>query len=105
MRRKCSIFEGIKVEQKDKDSYLEKKILNVIQKESKLNIQPENFCIKAHRIGPSECEEQNNIIKLTKDSTTSNIYQSCGNLKDSRTNHKGMKIKTSLTKTRKNLLK
>ena len=67
-RRKCLIFEGIKVEQKKKDSDLEKRILNVIQKELKLNIEPEDI-YKAHGIGPVEGDEQNIIIKFTKDST------------------------------------
>ena len=31
-RRKCLIFEGIKVEQKEKDSDLEETILNIIQR-------------------------------------------------------------------------
>ena len=103
-RRKGLIFEGIKVEQKEKDSDLEKRILNVIQKELKLNIEPEDID-KAHRIGPVEGDEQNIIIKFRKDSTASHIYQSRGKLKDSRANHKGVKIRTSLTKRRQNLLK
>ena len=103
-RRKCLIFEGIKVDQKEKDSDLEKRILSVIQKELKLNIEPEDID-KAHRIGPVEGDEQNIIIKFTKDSTASHIYQSRGKLKDSRANHKGVKIRTSLTKRRQNLLK
>ena len=103
-RRKCLIFEDIKVEQKEKDSDLEKRILNVIQKELKLNIELEDID-KAHRIGPVERDEQNIITKFTKDSTASHIYQSRGKLKDSRANHKGVKIRTSLTKRRQNLLK
>ena len=55
-RRKCLIFEGIKVEQKEKDCDLEKRILNVIQRELKLNIEPEDID-KAHRIGPVEGDE------------------------------------------------
>ena len=47
-QRKCLIFEGIKVEQKEKDSDLEKRILNIIQKDLKLNIQPEDID-KAHK--------------------------------------------------------
>ena len=66
-RRKCLIFEGIRVEQKEKDSDLEKKILNIIQKELKLNIQPEDID-KAHRIGPAQGDEQNIIVRFTKDS-------------------------------------
>ena len=42
-RRKCLIFEGIKVEQKEKDSDLEERILNIIQKDLQLNIQPEDI--------------------------------------------------------------
>ena len=100
------IFEGIKVEQKEKDSDLEKKILNIIQKELKLNIQPEDID-KAHRIGSAQGDEQNIIVKFTKDSAASHIYQSRGKLKDgiSRSNQKGVKIRTSLTKGRQNLLK
>ena len=45
------------------------------------------------------------IIKFTKDSTASHIYQSRGKLKDSRANHKRVKIRTLLTKRRQNLLK
>ena len=55
-RRKCLIFEGIKVEQKEKDSDVEKRILNVIQKELKLNMELEDID-KAHRIGPEEGDE------------------------------------------------
>ena len=54
--RKCLIFEGIKVEQKEKDSDVEKRILNVIQKELKLNMELEDID-KAHRIGPEEGDE------------------------------------------------
>ena len=60
----------------------------------KLNIQPEDID-KAHRIGPAAGDKQNIIIKFTKDSTVSHIYQSPGKLKDSRANHKEVKIKTS----------
>ena len=102
--RKCLILEDIKVEQKEKDSDLEKRILNIIEKELKLNIQPEDID-KVHRIGPAEGDEQNIIIKFTKDSTASRIYQSRGKLKDSRENNKWMKIRTSLTKRPQNLLK
>ena len=105
-RRRCLIFEGIKVEQKEKDSDLEKRILNIIQKELKLNIQPEDID-KAHRIGPAQDDEQNVIVKFTKDCAASHIYDSRGKLKDSirRSNQKGVKIRTSLTKRRQNLLK
>ena len=100
----CLIFEGIKVEQKEKDSDLEKRVPNVIQKELKLNIEPKDID-KAHRSGPVKGDEQNIIIRFTKDSMASHIYQSRGKLKDSRANYKGMKIRTSLTKRRQNLLK
>ena len=98
------ILEDIKVEQKEKDSDLGKRILNIIENELKLNIQPEDVD-KVHRICPAEGDEQNIIIKFTKDSTASHIYQSRGKLKDSRENNKGMKIRTSLTKRPQNLLK
>ena len=98
------IFEGINVEQKEKDSDLEKKIQNVTQKELKLNIQPEDID-KAHWIGPAEGDKQNIIIRFTKYSRASHIYQSHGKLKDSRSNQKGVKIRTSLAKHRQNLLK
>ena len=96
-RRKCLIFEGIKVEQKEKDSDLEKRILNIIQKDLKLNVQPEDI----NNI------QQNIIAKFTKDSAASHIYQSRRKLKDSitRSNQKGVKIRTSPTKRRQNLLK
>ena len=91
------IFEGIKVEQKEKDSDLEKRILNIIQKDLKLNVQPEDI----NNI------QQNIIAKFTKDSAASHIYQSRRKLKDSitRSNQKGVKIRTSPTKRRQNLLK
>ena len=96
---KCLIFEGIKVERKDKDSDLEERILNIIQKDLKLNIQPEDID-KAHRIGPTQDDKQNIIVKFTKDSAASHIYHSRGKLKDSvsKSNQKGVKIRTSLTK-------
>ena len=55
------IFQGIKVEQKEKNSDLEKRIVKVIQEELKLNIQPEDID-KAHRVGPAEGDKQNIII-------------------------------------------
>ena len=55
------IFQGIKVEQKEKNSDLEKRIVKVIQEELKLNIQPEDID-KAHRVGPAEADKQNIII-------------------------------------------
>ena len=105
-QRKCLIFEGIKVEQKDKDSDLEERILNIIQKDLKLNIQPEDID-KAHRIGPAQDDEQNIIVKFRKDSAASHIYHSRGKLKDSisKSSQKGVKIRTSLTKRQQNLLK
>ena len=69
-----------------------------------MNTEPEDID-KAHRISPAEGDKQNNIIKFTKDSTASYIYQSCVKLKDSRANHKGVKIRTSLIKHQQNLLK
>ena len=69
----------------------------MLSKELKLNIQPEDID-KPHRIGPAEGDEQNIIIKFTKDSTASHIYQSRGKLKDRRSNQRGVKIRTSLTK-------
>ena len=100
------IFEGIKVKQKEKGSDLEKRILNIIQKELKLNIQPEDID-KAHCIGPALGDKQNIIVKFMKDSAASYIYQSRGKLKNSisRSNQKEVKIRTSLTKHRQNLLK
>ena len=47
------IFQGIKVEQKEKNSDLEKRIVKVIQEELKLSIQLEDID-KAHRVGPAE---------------------------------------------------
>ena len=47
----------------------------MLSKELKLNIQPEDID-KAHRIGPALGDERNIIIKFTKDSTASHIYQS-----------------------------
>ena len=44
------------------------------------NIQPEDID-KAHRIGPAEGDEQNIIIKFTKDSAASHIYRSLENWK------------------------
>ena len=69
----------------------------MLSKELKLNIQPEDID-KAHRIGPALGDERNIIIEFTKDSTASHIYQSRGKLKDSRSNQRGVKIRTSLTK-------
>ena len=105
-QRKCLIFEGIKVEQKEKDSDLEERILNIIQKDLKLNIQLEDID-KAHCIGPAQDDKQNIIVKFTKDSAASHIYHSHGKLKDSvsKSNQKGVNIRTSLTKHQQNLLK
>ena len=59
------ILEDIKVEQKEKDSDLEKRILNIIEKGLKLNIQPEDID-KVHPICPAEGDEQNIITSLRK---------------------------------------
>ena len=67
-----------------------------------MNIQTEDIK-KAHRTGLAQDDKENIIIKFTKDSTASHIYQSCGKLKDSRANHKGVKIRTSLTMRQQNL--
>ena len=58
-----------------------------------MNIQPEGTD-KAHHIGPAEGNKQNTNIEFTKDSTASHIYQS-HEIKDSRANHNGVKIKNS----------
>ena len=63
------IFEGIKVEQKE-DSDLKERILNVIQKDLKLKIQPEDID-KAYHTGPAQDGKQNIIAKFMKDSTAS----------------------------------
>ena len=71
-----------------------------------MNIQPEDIA-KAHCIGPAQDDKQNIIVKFTKDSAASHIYHSHGKLKDSvsKSNQKGVNIRTSLTKHRQNLLK
>ena len=61
--------------------------------------------IKHIVLAPIGGQPTNIIINFTKDFIASHIYHSRGKLKDNRANHKGVKIRTSLTKCRQNLLK
>ena len=74
-RRPCLVIEGIRSRENEIEASLTNTVTDIIKSDLQLPDVTVNDVDKCHRIGPTDNDGKQNMIKFTKHSTTAKVFR------------------------------